>query len=278
MVDEAILGRDRRGYCTYKLVNYSSRDKCSYIRYIPCLSHSYFLAAKHGWVLVAWPAEDGRVLKAMFYDPFSLTTIDLPTLNNLPCRVSYCQLNKQRNIFRFDFSAPATSPECKVVAFFTATCSRGQAAWTSADHRGFDCIWLPHRRMVFHRGSFYCIAGVKERHVVGKVLAFHPETNTVQGFSGHPDRAEAMAKRASIPMEKILCRRLRMAVAINVVERLADEELFPELRRRDHLVKVSKWRRQEGLAMLSNQSLGFPFPRIYRPLLWEDMGGKPGVA
>lgn len=190
----------------------------------------------------------------MFYYPFSLTTIDSPTLINLPCRVSYCQLNKRRNIFRFDFSAPPTSPECKVVAFFnihycgvfTATCSRGQAAWTSADHRGFDCIWLPHRRMVFHGGSFYSITGVKESHVVGKVLAFHPETNTVQGFLGHPDRAEPMAKRASIPMEKILCRRLRTAAAVNVVEWLGDEELFPELRCRDHLVKVSKWRRQEG--------------------------------
>lgn len=107
---------------------------------------------------------------------------------------------------------------------FTATLRLGQVAWRTAVQGDFKCTLLPHRLMVHHEGSFYCVKG---RQLVGKVLAFYPETNTIKGFSGDPPLAEA-AKSAS-KLEDILCRRLEPAPALAVVERLGGEELWREL-------------------------------------------------
>lgn len=97
-----------------------------------------------------------------------------------------------------------------------------------------------------------------------------PNMVIIMSFSGHPGKAE----RAGNLDTNITCHRLQPPAAVDVVERLGDEELFRELRSRDLLVKVySKWfRKEEGLAMLSVESLQLPFPRIRRPFLWEEGG------
>lgn len=164
-------------------------------------------------------------VNTFFYDPFCSTTINLP-----PFHAPWYILDADRFTLRFDFSAPPTSAECMVVAtiydqwlgrLFTATLRRGQAAWRTAVHCDLKfCALLPHCLMVHHEGNFYCVKG---RELVGEVLAFCPETNTIKGFSGDPRQAQA-AKSAS-KLEDILCRRLEPSAALDLVERFGGEEL-----------------------------------------------------
>lgn len=231
----------------------------SYPRRLQELQSCIFLMARHGWLLVADEPEDDYDLgltsfHPFFFNPFSRTVIRLPTF--------YVPGKTHVHRLWFDFSAPPTSPDCVVFMvtyryddlLCTMTCQPGMVQWaTCGYHHDIDPVWLNDRTMVLSDGVCLCAHQSATETLVGKVLVFHPPTNTFRSLSHHLPAVDAC----------VLCQKLEPAVASDILKRLS----FPEL----HSSRRHRWFLGEGL--VEEEA-----PQTLSPFLWAEELGSDEVV